>query len=230
MEKVLVIGASGLAREVLTLTRSSTSHMVFGVLDDGWADMADSFAGVPVLGSVDRAIEYVDVKLLVCVGSGVARERIVNRLAALGVGADSYTTVIDPSVSDHGDSLIGPGTIILANTVLTADVAIGRHVVIMPNVTLTHGNVIEDFATIASGVALGGDVRIGRGAYIGMNASVRQRVAVGEYAVLGMGAALLSPLPEHEVWAGVPAGRLPSLDPEVAQQPTSTAPTPERSS
>jgi sugar O-acyltransferase (sialic acid O-acetyltransferase NeuD family) len=232
MEKVVMVGASGLAREVLSLTRRGASHVVFGVLDDGWADMADSFAGVPVLGPIERAIEYVDIKLLVCVGSGAVRENIVERLAVLGVGPASYTSVLDPTVSDHGHSLIGPGSIILANTVLTTDVTVGSHVVIMPNVTVTHGDAIEDFATIASGVALGGEVRIGRGAYIGMNASVRQRVDVGAYSVLGMGAALLVPLPEHEVWAGVPAGRLthPVSEASQAQQPSSTEPTPERSS
>jgi len=139
--------------------------------------------------------------------------------------------VIDPSVSNHGTGLIGPGSIILANTVLTADVTVGSHVVIMPNVTLTHGNEIDDFATIAAGTVLGGDVRIGRGAYIGMNASVRQRVSVGQYSVLGMGGVLLAPLPAHEVWAGVPARPLPLSDPDGTppQQSPETAPTPERS-
>lgn len=232
MEKILLIGASGLAREVLALVHSGTSRVVFGVLDDGWADMAESFAGVPVLGSIERAIEYIDIKLLVCVGSGTAREKIVERLAVLGVGPDSYTTVVDPSVSNQGSSPVGPGSILLANTVLTADVTVGRHVVIMPNVTLTHGDRIGDFATIAAGVALGGDVSIGRGAYIGMNASVRQRLDVGAYSVLGMGAALLTPLPEYQIWAGVPAGRLNPPDSPVlpVQKPKSTSPTPERSS
>jgi sugar O-acyltransferase (sialic acid O-acetyltransferase NeuD family) len=230
MEKILMIGASGLAREVLALTRSGTAHVVFGVLDDGWADMADSFAGVPVLGSIERAIEYIDVRLLVCVGSGTAREKIVERLAVLGVGPDCYTSVIDPSVSNPGNGLIGPGSIVLANTVLTTDVSVGSHVVIMPNVTLTHGNEVDDFATIAAGATLGGDVHIGRGAYIGMNASVRQRVRVGDHAVLGMGAALLTQLPAHEVWAGVPARPL-SLPDAAPQQPSpTTAPAPERSS
>lgn len=229
MEKVLVIGASGLAREVLALARSGTSHVVFGVVDDGWADMAESFAGVPVLGSIERAVEYIDIKLLVCVGSGAAREEIVGRLDVLGVGPDSYTTIIDPSVTIHGSSSVGRGSIILANTVFTTDVTVGSHVVIMPHVTLTHGNEVGDFATIAAGAALGGDVRIGKGAYIGMNASIRQRVLVGPYSVLGMGAALLTELPEHETWAGVPAVRLAASVTAPQQQPSSTT-TPERSS
>ncbi|MET0933494.1 MAG: NeuD/PglB/VioB family sugar acetyltransferase [Mycetocola sp.] len=224
MEKVLIIGASGLAREVLALAHSGSSQVVFGVLDDGWADMADSFAGVPLLGSIERAIEYIDIKLLVCVGSGEARERIVERLALLGVGPGAYTTAIDPSVSNHGNCFIGPGSIVLANTVLTASVTVGSHVVLMPNVTLTHDDVVDDFATVAAGAAVGGGVEIGRGAYIGMNASIRQKLRVGARSVLGMGAVLLESLPDGETWAGVPARRISdSVIEDTPPPPTTTA-------
>jgi sugar O-acyltransferase (sialic acid O-acetyltransferase NeuD family) len=205
MEKTLLIGASGLAREVLAVAGAGSTHVVFGVLDDGWADMGDTFAGVPVLGAIERAVDYIDTKLLICVGGGSAREVIADRLALLGISPDAYTTVVDPSVSNNGHSSIGAGSIVLAHTVLTADVTIGRHVVVMPNVTLTHGNAISDFATVAAGATFGGDVRIGRCAYIGMNASVRQRLQVGDHSILGMGAVLLESLPSGETWAGVPA-------------------------
>lgn len=232
MEKTLLIGASGLAREVLALARSGSSHMVFGILDDGWVDMGDSFAGMPVLGAIERAVDYIDTKLLICVGAGVVREAIVDRLALLGVEPDGYTTLVDPSVSNNGGATVGPGSIVLANTVLTADVTIGSHVVVMPNVTLTHGDTVEDFATIAAGATFGGDIRIGRGAYIGMNASVRQRLHVGQYSVLGMGAVLLRHLPDGETWAGIPARALGEPPETIAQIPPAAgaAPTTERSS
>ena len=205
MEKTLLVGASGLAREVLAVIREGHTHVVFGILDDGWADMADEFDGIPVLGPTERAIDYVDTKLLVCVGSGVTRERIVSRLTELGVGATGYTTVIDPSVRNPSGSSIGHGSIVLANVAVTASVEVGNHVVIMPNVTLTHDDVLDDFATVAAGAVFGGGVHIGRAAYVGMNASVRQHVVVGDASTLGMSAALLNNLPAGETWIGVPA-------------------------
>lgn len=208
VEKTLLIGASGLAREVLAVTREQDTHVVFGILDDGWADMGEEFDGVPILGPSERVIDYVDTKLVVCVGSGQTRKEIVTRLRALGVGPESYTSIVDRSVRNPGTSHIGHGSILLANVVLTVSVSVGNHVVIMPNVVLTHDDVVGDFTTIAAGAVLGGAVDVGRGAYIGMNASVRQRVSVGDDAILGMGAALVESLPAGETWVGVPARRL----------------------
>ncbi|MHC5797845.1 LbetaH domain-containing protein [Lacisediminihabitans sp. FW035] len=177
----------------------------FALVDDDAAGLGREFDGVPVLGAIDDLFRFPDVRPLLCVGSGAARERIAERLRGQGFGDASFATVIDPSVRNPSGSPIGPGSILLANVTLTADVTVGRHVVIMPGVTLTHDDVIEDFATIAAGVALGGGARVGRGAYLGMNSSVRQHVTVGSYSTLGMGAVLLRDLPDNETWAGVPA-------------------------
>jgi serine acetyltransferase len=75
----------------------------------------------------------------------------------------------------------------------------------MPQVTMTHDNRVEDYATLCAAVTLGGYVSVAQGAYLGMGASVRERVRIGAGGTLGMGSVLLSDLPADEVWAGVPA-------------------------
>jgi sugar O-acyltransferase (sialic acid O-acetyltransferase NeuD family) len=205
MRELLLLGASGLAREVAEAAQHD--YRVIGILDDNAGLHGSQLAGIDVLGGTHLAAED-DADLLVCVGSGFARRTIVRRLRALGVGEERMGKLVDASVRIPESCSVGAGSVLLAGTVLTADVRVGRHVVLMPHVTLTHDNVLEDFTTVAAGVCLGGGVVLGEASYLGMNASVRQSVRVGAGAVIGMGSVVLHDVPNNETWAGVPASAL----------------------
>lgn len=212
-EPVLLIAAGGLARETLAAIGACGAQHVVGMLDDNPDLHGTSIAGVGVLGGLDVVQGRAEVRLVVCAGSGVARESIVGRLADLGVEAERYATVIHPGVSIPAGCRLGEGTVILAGVSLTSDVAVGSHVVVMPNATLTHDVVVADYATVCAGVSLGGGVRVGRAAYLGMNASVRQQVRIGAGAVIGMGAVVLQDTGDHAIVVGNPAR-------DLARRPT----------
>lgn len=205
MRKLLLLGASGLAREVANAAQDD--YRVIGILDDNPDLQGTQVSDIDVLGGMHLAVEH-DAQLLVCVGSGSARRTIVRRLMALGVRDERFGTLVDASVRIPPSCSVGTGSILLAGSVLTADISLGKHVVVMPHVTLTHDNLLGDFTTVASGVCLGGGVVLGEASYLGMNASVRQLVRVGAGAVIGMGAVVLHDVPDGETWAGVPAGAL----------------------
>jgi len=205
MSELILIAASGLAREVLAMVRASGQYDVVGLLDDDKEMDGVTVDGAPVLGSIEDAAHYTHAFLLVCLMSGKARESVVDRLASMGIQNSRYATAVDPSVQYPEGCRIGRGSILLRNVTLTASVTLGSHVVAMPSVTLTHDDDVADFATFASGVSLGGGVRVGRAAYLGMNSSVRERTSVGDYTTVGMGAAVLSNVPNGETWVGVPA-------------------------
>jgi sugar O-acyltransferase (sialic acid O-acetyltransferase NeuD family) len=202
---LILIAASGLAREVLATVRDSGQFDVVGILDDDPGRAGTTMDGSHILGPVSDALNYPDAKVVVCVGAGGGRAGIVERLAGLGFPDRRYATVVDASVRLPEGCRIGHGNILLGHVTLTADVTIGNHVVVMPGVTLTHDDVVEDFATFAAGVSLGGGVRVGRAAYLGMNSCVRERTAVGAGATVGMGAVVLADVPAGETWVGVPA-------------------------
>jgi sugar O-acyltransferase (sialic acid O-acetyltransferase NeuD family) len=204
VSELLLIAASGLAREALATVRSGGRYDVVGFLDD------EEMYGIevdwaPVLGRIDDAVHYTHAFVLVCLDSGRPRQAVVERLSALGIGSNRFATVIDPSVRMPEGCRVGRGSILLQNVTLTASVTLGSHVVAMPGVTFTHDDVVADYATFAAGTSLGGNVRIGHAAYLGMNSSVRERTSIGSYATIGMGAAVLSDVPDGETWIGVPA-------------------------
>ena len=137
---------------------------------------------------------------------GATRAVVVDRLTALGVADDRYATVVAPSVAVPESCTVGAGSVLLDGTVLTSEVTIGRHVVAMPHVVLTHDDVVEDYATLCAGVVLGGTVRVGRAAYLWMASAVRESCTVGAGAVIGMGAVVLRDVPDGVTWVGNPAG------------------------
>ncbi|HCU92564.1 MAG TPA: acetyltransferase [Actinobacteria bacterium] len=206
---LVLVGAGGFGREtaeaVRALNGAGARWRLAGYLDDDPARHGTVIDGVPVLGGIAELGDMPDVSVVVCTGrpdNYVSRPRIVEKL---GLPPERYATIIHPSASVSSTSRVGPGTVLLAQAVLTAAVTVGSHVAIMPHVTLTHDDVIGDFATMASGVCLGGNVHVGRCAYVGAGALVREHRSIGSCALVGMGAIVTRDIPPHEVWAGVPA-------------------------
>jgi sugar O-acyltransferase (sialic acid O-acetyltransferase NeuD family) len=208
-----IVGAGGFARETAQLLAAcmpalARSLRLRGFLDDDPALAGRSVDGVPVLGPSSAVHDAPHAAVVLCVGSPrapFARERLAGRL---GLPPQRYATVVHPSASVSVDSVVGPGSVLLAQSVLTAGVRVGAHVAMMPRVVLTHDDVVEDFATLASGVLLGGGVRVGRGAYVGAGALVRENVVIGAGSLVGMGSVVLGDVPPGEVWVGNPARRL----------------------
>ena len=207
--ELVVVGAGGFARETVETVRALNAAgrrwRLAGYLDDDPSLHGTVVDGVRVLGGLDVLASMPDVSVVVCTGrpgNYASRPRIVE---ALGLSPERYATIIHPSASVSSTSRVGPGSVVLAHTVLTAAVTVGSHVAVMPQVTLTHDDVVGDFATIASGVCLGGGVHVGRCAYVGAGALVREQCSIGSSTLVGMGAVVTRDIPAGEVWAGVPA-------------------------
>ena len=153
---LLLVAASGLARETAEAARRA-GWDVLGCLDDDVAKHGtEVMPGLRVLGGIDEVGRFPQASVAICAGKGAAREAIATRLAALGIDDERYAVVLDPSVVAPPSCAVGVGSILLAGVTLTASVTVGRHVVCMPRVVLTHDDVVEDFATLCAGVVLGG--------------------------------------------------------------------------
>ena len=202
---LVLVGASGLAREATAVAVLVQHDGPVQVVDDDPARWGTLHGLAPVLGGVDLVAGLVDHEVVLTLGKGRLRRRVATRLAMVGLDASRYATLLHPRLVLPGSCHIGPGSIALDGVVLTADVEVGDHVVLMPHVTLTHGCTVADFATLCAGVSLGGDVEVGEAAYIGMNASVREGVRIGADATVGMGSVVLDDVPAGETWVGVPA-------------------------
>jgi sugar O-acyltransferase (sialic acid O-acetyltransferase NeuD family) len=223
IRELLLVCAGGLAREAAEAVRAINAVRLtwdlLGFLDDDPAKRGAMIGGVRVLDGVEAVHEHPDAQVLLCPGrpdNYVSRRLLADRL---GLDDARYATIVHPTATVGTTCEVGAGSVLLAHTDLTADVFVGRHVVVMPQVVLTHDVRIDDWATIATGVRLGGACHVEQGAYLGSGACLREGITVGEWAMVGMGSVVTKDVPAERLWFGAPARDMSRAPlPAVAQR------------
>jgi len=125
---------------------------------------------------------------------------------------------VSPSV------VLGEGTIFVPGPMFVSRARIGRHVIVMPYVSIAHDCVIGDFATIYASAVLSGyvvledDVVVGPGAIIA-NGTPERALRVGRGARVAAGAVVTKTIPAGALVTGNPgrivaAQHLPGFDHE----------------
>lgn len=206
---LVLLGAGGFARETVELVRAVNdpcpTFELLGFLDDDPKLHGTTRNGTEILGPLAALAEMPDVAVAVCLGSPenpTLRRSIVARLA---LPDERFATLVHPSSTIGASVHVGVGTVVHAGCVMTAELSIGRHVSLMPNVIVTHDDVLEDFVTVGGGTTFAGSVSVGESAYVGAGVAVREGVDIGRDSLVGLGSVVLSDVPVGEVWAGVPA-------------------------
>lgn len=210
MHEIVIVGAGGFGREVLTLLRGINAAeprwTIVGFVDDRPELAGALVAGLPVLGPVDTIVSGgTATHFTLGVGSPVVKRNLAERLSASGLIAP---TLIHPSVVCSESVRVAEGGILCAGCVLTSDIALSRFVTLHMGCTVGHDVVLHEFCTVAPGVNISGNVTIGSGTCVGTGSAIVQGYTIGEWSVIGAGAVVASDLPANCTAVGVPAKRI----------------------
>lgn len=207
---LVIIGTGAFARETAELVHSinsvTPSWNLLGFLDDDSRLHGRVIDGHRVIGSVSWLGHHDDVSAVVCVGAPVRNGHRRSAATALGVGDDRLATLVHPAAVVARSSSIAAGSVVGAGAVLTADVELGRHVVIMPGAVLSAGTRVGDRSVVGVGARVSSGVELGADVYLGAGCTVRQQMSVGDSSVITMGSVVTSSVPSGQLWSGHPAG------------------------
>lgn len=208
MKKIFLFGYSGHSLVVNDCIPNSLT--VSGYFDPNKNE--NNPLGIHYLGN-EQETELQQLKGLGFVFPSVGNNANRKKMRALFLKHNlSETTLIHPRAVVSPSSTIGVSTLIGPNAVVNAKATIGDGVIINSSAIIEHECSIADYAHIAPGAVLAGNVTIGEAAFIGANAVVKEGQKIGHGSIIGAGSVVLCDIPKMEVWAGVPAKKIRSLE------------------
>jgi len=201
---LVIFGTGGFAREahqvVEDINARAPTWRFRGFLDSDPVRHGRELHGYPVLGAGEWLADHPNVAVVVAVGSPPARWRVVGSL-----GAARWATLIHPRAWVGNRVTIGDGTIVCAGSLVTTDLAIGRHAILNLDCTVGHDARVGDFVTAAPSVNISGNVRVGAGCDLGTGSNIIQDITIGEWSIIGAGAVVVRDLAANVTAVGVPA-------------------------
>ncbi|MFY7880417.1 MAG: hypothetical protein ACOVP6_10125 [Lacibacter sp.] len=202
MEKLIIFPFNGNGIEALDCIQDQYDFI--GFIDDTPGKIGMSAIGYPVY---DRSAisKYKDVKVLAVPGSPTSFLTRKSLIDELGLPNDRFARVIHSNASVSGLSVIGINTLVMAGVVLTSNCKIGNHVCILPNTTIHHDSIIEDYSLIGSGVTIAGNVTINSNCYIGSGTNIINGIQIGKQTIIGLGSNVLNGFPDNSKVYGNPA-------------------------
>lgn len=203
---MLIIGAKGLAKEVLEIFHQQNElHNLF-FYDDISADVPDMFYGqFTVLRNMEQVAELfaTDNRFTIGIGKPELRSKMYQQFTQAG---GQLVSAISPLAHiGHYGTNIAAGTIIMAGSFISNDVKIGLGCLINPNCTISHDTVIGDFVELSPGVQITGRCKIGDCCSIGANAIILPDTTLGSHVIAGAGAVVTKDVADGLTVVGIPA-------------------------
>lgn len=210
-EALIIVGASGLAKDLAHLARSIDPQ------GQRWPRIAYCGADEDIRGRelLHGRIEYTDADLLartapadvvIAIGTPALRRRIAERLQRNAVLR--FPNMVHPGVELDASVHLGRGNAVAKGVTLTCDIAIADFNVFGCNATIGHDDRIGSYNVVNPGCNVSGWVTLGDACLLGTGSQVLERLTIASAVTLGAGAVLTRSAAQAGTYVGVPARRV----------------------
>lgn len=206
--KLVIIGASGLAREVFDLAHICYAHSpqfeVKGFLSDGPSDISD-LGYPPVLSTVEAYEVKEEDRFFCAIGNVDDRKKTVEIITSKG---GEFINLIHPKAIISPSAKIGIGVAIKAYSSLASDTYIDDFTYLQSSVILGHDVKIGKYCHLNSFSFLAGWVEVEDQVTINAGAKILQSKKIKNHATVGMGAIVIRNVKANTTVFGNPAKKI----------------------
>ena len=216
LKDLIIIGAGGVGREtaliVEDINNKSREWNLLGFVDD-YKEIGEDINGYKVLGGNDYINNYEKEVYVVCaIANYKIKKNIIEKIKNSNV---KFANLIHPSVNLNKTVEIGSGCIIYANSIITANISIGNHVIVSPKCGIGHDSIIKDYCSLLWNVNVSGNVVLEEGVTMGSGSTIIQGKRVGHGSFIGAGAVVIEDINEESVAVGVPTRYVEKVDVKI---------------
>ena len=188
--KKTIFGFGGHAREV---AMQIGGELTFFVDDQYSNDLAKPLS----------EFDPLEYEILVAIANPWEREEIVNRLPP----KTEFTTFIHPTalISQNFDVIIGEGSFIGANSIITTNVTLGNHSILNRGNHIGHDCTIGKYLSMMPGSIISGNVIMGNNVYLGTNSSVKEKLFINDDVTIGLNSGVVKNITRQGTYVGTPA-------------------------
>lgn len=207
-KRLFILGAGGFGRELedwlYTYPHERKDWELEGYLDDNPEALHGFNSKFGIVGSiVDFRFKESDY-VIIAIADNDIKERIYNLLK----GSTRFLTFIHPSAVIGSNVILGEGTVIYPNTVISTNCRTGKLVSMGCGNHIGHDSVIGDFSSLMASVDLGGGVNLGSKVYVGSKATIVPQVKIADGAKISSGSVVINNIKHKATYFGNPASKI----------------------
>ncbi len=204
MKKLVLIGASGVAHEIIDTVYELKIWDHISIIDDDPAKKGKNFyRGIEVIGGQNEiaSLDLSRTEFLLTFSSPVNflnREEYIASLQIKYPGIQ-FATIMDPSVYVSETAQWGKGCYFSHGVVLDSNASVSDHCIILFNSVISRYVYVGSCTFISASVNITGGKKIGTSCYLGVKSTIN--ADVGDCVLLSAGSIVKNDVESHSVFS-----------------------------
>lgn len=194
MKKVVIIGAGGHARAVLSTLSLINNCSAEAIIDLNYTGAVELILEIPVVGGLSKLQEFSPLQYTVflAIGDNKLRKNVEKCISHFGF---DYPSIVHPRSLICPSAIIAEGCYLGPNSHIGPYASIGRHSIVNTMANIEHEVLIGEFSHIAPSSVICGRSTIGSAVFCGANSTIIENLSVADSTFLAAGTVVVSDVP-----------------------------------
>jgi sugar O-acyltransferase (sialic acid O-acetyltransferase NeuD family) len=203
---MLIIGAKGHAKEILSVLNHNSQHQELYFFDDVTENLPTTlYNKYPILRTYEQVEELFKTQRNFAIGLGNPKLRYLLSQRFQKMGGVLQSVISSEASIGQYDVNLGKGINVMSRVVITNSISIAEGALLNAGALIHHDVYIGQYVEVSPGAIITGGAIIEEFSSIGAGATILPKIRIGKNSVVGAGAVVTKDVPDDSIVAGVPA-------------------------